>query len=211
MIRTLINHSIVYGLTHTAARGTLLVSLLVLPAILAPADYGALALLTLAGNRAAVIVPLQVAQGLARFYGAAPSDAAKGEYASSAWWFTLASQLLFLAAGQAFAAWGTAALLGDQAYRSVFRIALLVMVLNSLFFFLQSQFRWAVRRGEFVTVTMIYSILTLALSIGLALASPDPLRGVVAGQAIGAAAAVLWGAWRLRGLLWSAPRAASVP
>ena len=49
MIRTLLNHSIVYGLTHTAARGTLLVSLLVLPAILAPADYGALAMLTLAG------------------------------------------------------------------------------------------------------------------------------------------------------------------
>ncbi|HEV2866485.1 MAG TPA: hypothetical protein VGX37_08210, partial [Allosphingosinicella sp.] len=68
MIRTLISHSLVYGLTNIAARGALLVSLLVLPMILPPTDYGALAMLALAGNLASVIVPLQVSQGLARHH-----------------------------------------------------------------------------------------------------------------------------------------------
>lgn len=208
MIRTLFNHSIVYGLTHAAARGTLLVSLLVLPAILAPADYGALAMLTLAGNVAGLVVPLQVTQGLARHYGPAASEEERRSYASSAWWFTLGAQLMFLALGLSFAGWGTRWLLGQQAYLPVFRIALAVMVLNSLFFFLQSQFRWAFRQGDFVAVTLVYSVLTLGLSLGFALTWSDSLRGVVVGQAIGAAAAVAWGVWRLRSSLFGAADAA---
>ena len=208
MIRALLSHSVVYGLTTVAARGTLLVSLLVLPALLDPADYGALAMFAVAGHLVAAVVPLQVVQGLARHYGAADSPEEKMRYASSAWWFALGAHLLFLISGQAFAAWGTDQLVGDQDYRLVFRIALLVMVLNSLFFFLQSQFRFAFRQGEFVAVTMIYSITTLALSIGLALAWPAPLAGVVIGQALGGGAAVLWAVWRLRQILWLAPEAA---
>lgn len=207
MIRTLVSHSLLYGVTHIAARGTLLVSLLVLPAILAPADYGALAMLTLAGSLAAAVVPLQVAQGLARQFDAEREEADKRRFSSSAWWFTIATQIVFLIAGQIFADWGTALLLGDQGYRAAFRIALAVMVLNSLFFFLQSQFRWAFRRSDFVVVTLIYSLLTLSLSIGLALLSPAPLRGVLTGQAIGAGAAVAWGVWRLRDHLLGTPDA----
>ena len=198
MIRALLNHSIVYGFTHAAARGTLLISLLVLPAILTPADYGALAMLTLAANLGALIVPLQISQGLARHYGAAATEEEKRAYASSAWWFTLAAQLLFLLFGLVVAGWGTEQLLGDAGYRPIFRVALLVMVLNSLFFFVQSQFRWAFRRGEFVAVTLVYSVLTLLLSLGFALTWTDPLRGVIVGQASGGAVAVAWGAWRLR-------------
>jgi len=201
MIRTLLSHSLVYGLTYTAARGTLVVSLLVLPAILAPAEYGALAMLTLVGNLVAVVVPLQVAQGLARHQGAAASQQERDLYAGSAWWFTLVAQIVFLGLGEAFAGWGTAQVLGDPAYLPVFRIALVVMVLNSLFFFIQSQFRWTFRPGDFVIVSLLYSLLTLGLSIGLALVWPDPLRGVVIGQAIGGAVAVAWGAWRLRARL----------
>lgn len=206
MIRTLLSHSLVYGLTNIAARGALLVSLLVLPAILAPADYGALAMLTLVGNLAGVVVPLQVAQGLARHYGAAASQAEKDRYASSAWWFTLAAQLVFLGSGLAFAEPATAWILGDAGYVPVLRVALVVMVLNSLFFFLQSQFRWAFRPGDFVAASLTYSFLTLALSIGLALLWPVPLLGVVIGQAAGAAVAVLWAVCRLRAHILARPR-----
>jgi len=203
MIRTLVSHSLVYGLTHIAARASLLIALLVLATILPPADYGALAMLTLVGNLAGIIVPLQVAQGLARHHGAAPTAADKDLYSGSAWRFTLAAQLLFLAAGEAFAAMATQWVLGEAGYVPVFRIALLVMVLNGLFFFLQSQFRWAFRPGDFVAISLIYSFLTLGLAVGLALLWPVPLEGAVIGQAAGAAAAVLWGAWRLRQHLWA--------
>ncbi len=208
MIRTLLSHSLVYGLTNIAARGALLVSLLVLPAILAPADYGALAMLTLVGNLAGVVVPLQVAQGLARHYGAAAGQAEKDRYASSAWWFTVGAQLAFLALGQALAEPATMWILGDAGYVPAVRVALIVMVLNSLFFFLQSQFRWAFRPGDFVAASLTYSFLTLGLSIGLALVWPVPLVGVFVGQAAGAAVAVVWAAWRLRAHILAPPRGA---
>ncbi|MDQ4086654.1 MAG: oligosaccharide flippase family protein [Pseudomonadota bacterium] len=205
MIRTLLSHSLVYGLTTIAARGALLVSLLVLPAILAPADYGALAMLALVGNLAAVVVPLQVGQGLARHYGAARGEAEKRLYASSAWWFSVFAQLSFLALGQVFAQRATVWVLGDGAYVPAVRIALVVMVLNSLFFFLQSQFRWAFRPRDFVIASLTYSFLTLGLSVGFALLWPVPLLGVLAGQAAGAAAGVLWAIWRLRDNILARP------
>jgi len=197
MIRTLVSHSLVYGLTNIAARASLFVSLLVLPTILEPVDYGALAMLTLVGNLAAIVVPMQVAQGLARHHGVAGSEAEKDLYSSTAWWFTVFASLTFFAAGQAAAPWATHLILGDEIYTPVLRIALAVMFLNTLFFFLQSQFRWSFRPGDFVIVSLTYSVLTLGLSVGLALAAPLPLEGVVIGQAIGAGIAVIWGMWRL--------------
>lgn len=198
MIRSLLSHSVTYGLTNIVARGSLLVSLLVLAGILGPTDYGALVMLALIGILAALVVPLQVSQGLARYYSGSKDEAERNAYASSAWWFTLAGQLLFLVTCQAFAPWLTDRILGSTAYLGAFRIALVMMVFSSLFQFIQGQFRWAFRPRDFVAVSLIYSLLVPGLSISLALVAPNRLEGALLGQAVGIAAAVAWGGWRLR-------------
>jgi O-antigen/teichoic acid export membrane protein len=209
VIRSLLSHSVTYGVTNIVARGSLLVSLLVLAGILGPTDYGALAMLTLAGNLAAMVVSLQVSQGLARFYGASKNETERNELASSAWWFTVAGQLLFLVACLVFAPWLTDRILGGEAYLGAFRIALVAMVFNALFLFIQGQFRWAFRPRDFVIISLVYSALVPALSIVLALSAPVPIEGAFLGQAVGVAAAAAWGCWRLRDQLLrpiSAPR-----
>ena len=198
MIRSLLSHSVTYGLTNIVARGSLLVSLLVLAGILGPTDYGALAMLTLVGNLAALVVPLQVSQGLARYYIGSADEEERNAYASSAWWFTLAGLLLFLVVCQAFAPWLTDRILGSSAYVGAFRIAVVMMVFNALFLFIQGQFRWAFRQRDFVIVSLVYSLLAPGLSIALALAAPVRIEGAFLGQAVGIAAAVAWGGWRLR-------------
>lgn len=201
MIDSLLRHSVTYGLTNIVARGSLLVSLLVLAGILGPTDYGALAMLTLVGTLAALVVTLQVSQGLARYYSGSKDEGERTAFASSAWWFTLAGQLLFLVVCQAFAPWLIDRVLGSRAYLGAFRIALVVMVFNGLFLFIQAQFRSAFRPRDFVIVSLIYSLFASGLSIALAMAAPVPIEGAFLGQAVGTAAAVAWGGWRLRGQL----------
>ena len=204
MMDRLLQHSLVYGSATILARGTLVVALLVLPFILAPAEYGALAMIATLTALTALVVPLEIAQGLARFYPGASKDEKPG-YASTAWWFTLAMLVLFVVLAEAAAGPLNRLILGDDAYLGAFRIAITLTALSCLFYFLQGQCRWEFRPGDFVLVSLVFSFLTLALSLLLGALADNALLGVVAGQLIGAAIAVVLAAWRLRRSLTAAP------
>jgi len=146
----------------------------------------------------AVVVPLEVSQGLARHYAPA-KPAEKEAYASSAWSFLLLALAAFLILGQVFAGPLNRLILGDPAYLTAFRIALLYMALNCLFLFLQNQCRWEFRTPEYVIISLLFSFLTLGLGLGLGVAMEPPLTGVVLGQTIGAVVAVGLGTYVLRG------------
>ena len=198
MIDKAIRQSVAYGTATILSRATLLVALLVLPFILTPADYGALAMIVTIAALVAIIVPLEVSQGLARHYAPArPAD--KEAYASSAWSFLLLMLAGFLILAQVFAAPLNRLILGDPAYLTAFRIALVLMALNCLFYFLQNQCRWEFRTPEYVIISLLFSFMTLGLGLGMGVVMEPPLTGVVLGQAIGAALAVGLGIHVLRG------------
>ena len=197
MIDKAMRQSVAYGTATILSRATLLVALIVLPFILTPADYGALSMIVTIAALIAVIVPLEVSQGLARHYASAKA-AEKEAYASSAWSFLLLAVLAFLLLGQVLAEPLTRLILGDPVYLTMFRIALVYMALNCLFLFLQNQCRWEFRTAEYVLISLLFSFATLGLGLGLGVVLEPPLSGVVLGQAIGAAAAVGLGALVLR-------------
>lgn len=197
MIRQFANDSIAYGIASMLSRATLLVALLVLPFILTPRDYGALSMIVTVAALVAIIAPLEVSQGLARFYPPSPPKLKKG-YASSALTFLLAMLVSFLLLGQALAEPLCTLVLGDPSYVGVFRVALVLMALNCVFYFLQNQCRWEFRTAEYVLISLVFAFLTLALSIGLGLLVDPPLLGVVLGQALGAGIAVGLGGFGLR-------------
>ena len=197
MVGQAVRQSAVYGTATILSRATLLVSLLVLPYILTPRDYGALSMLVTVTALVVIVVPLEVSQALARFYAPA-SAAAKKAYASSARSFLLLTLLAFLVVGQALAEPLCMLILGDPAFLSAFRIALLQMALYCLFLFHQNQCRWEFRTAEFVLISLVFSFFTLALSLGLGFLIDPPLVGVVLGQLAGAAVAAGLGAFGLR-------------
>ena len=192
-----LSHSLSYGAATIISRGTLLVALLVFPALLQPADYGALAMVLAIAALVNLIVPVEVTQGLARYYPeSAPGD--KKLYASAAWWFSLAMLGAFLTLGQLFADPLCRLILGSADYILPFRVGLLLMAGNTIFYTIQSQFRWEFRPSDYVVVSCVYSLLTLALSVLLAWLASPPLLGILAGQFIGAAIAIIVGMDRLR-------------
>ena len=144
----------------------------------------------------AILVPLEVSQGLARHYASA-AEGAKKAYASAAWTFLLLMLAGFLVLGQLFAAPLCILILGDTDFLTAFRVALVLMALNCVFYFLQNQCRWEFRTAEYVLISLVFAFLSLALSLGLGILIDTPLVGVVLGQALGAAAAVALGAFGL--------------
>ena len=75
MIRRLVEHTAAYTLANLASRGTVLIWLIVLPSFLSAADYGVLGLIITTAALVNLLIPLEVTQGLARYYPTAePRD-----------------------------------------------------------------------------------------------------------------------------------------
>jgi O-antigen/teichoic acid export membrane protein len=197
MMQRVIGDSLAYGTATILSRATLMVALLVLPFILSPREYGALSMIVTVAALVAILAPLEIAQGLARFYATAESSAKKA-WAGTAWTFLVVMSAAFLTLGQLLAEPLATLIFGDAGYLTVFRIALLFMTVNCVFLFLQNQFRWEFRAAEYVLISLVFSFLTLALSIGLGLLFDRPLLGVVLGQTLGAIIAVALGVFGLR-------------
>ncbi|HEY0042972.1 MAG TPA: lipopolysaccharide biosynthesis protein [Allosphingosinicella sp.] len=202
MIREFLGKSIFFGVITVISRSAAVISLLVLPYILDPSAYGALAMISLTSMFVLAMVPLQITQGLARYYSTGPAGE-RERYVATAWLFTLLQYGLFLAISMPltgpisellFAGSGSEI----RSYQMAMPTALLAIVSNGLFFFVQTQLRWSMRTGGFAAVSIIYSFLTLGLSVGLGAAADHPFRGVITGQLLAALIATAIGIWLLR-------------
>lgn len=196
MIRALATQSILYGGVTIASRGASVFLLLILAAFMAPSDYGALGVLLAINALIVVVVPLEVSQGLARHYPAA-NDEEKLVFASTAWWFTCATTLLFLALSEAAARPLCQFVLGSDGHLTAFRLSIAMMALNILLYLIQAQLRWEFRAGAYAQSSLLFSMLGLALSTGLGLSLPNALVGVILGQVTAAAAATALGLYQL--------------
>ncbi len=197
MIQRLLQHSAAYTVANLCSRGTVFIWLLVLPSFLSAADYGALGLIITTAALVNVLIPLEITQALARYYPPAEPPE-KQRYVSTAWTFTLAVLAIAAGAAMLLARPLCELLLGDLGYLTAFRMALALFVLNTGFYFIQSQLRWDFRSRDYTRVTIVFAIATLVLSIGFAATFADPLTGVIAGQVAGLAIGVGLGLFALR-------------
>jgi len=200
MSRQLLGQTAAYTFATMISRGATVVMLVVLPAFVSVADYGVLGLVATASSLVPVLCSLETGQALARYFPTADT-ADKARYLRTAWTFTLLMLAAAALLSLAFSAPLTSALLGPPRLLPTFCAAVLLCSVNTLFLFVQNQFRWEFRATDFVATSIVFSVATLVLSLGLMVLLTDPLLGVIVGQAIGAAAGLAVGARRLRGRL----------
>lgn len=198
MIRAVLRDSFVYGIASILSRGLALFVLPIYTRVLAPADYGALDMITTLGALANLVVALEVSQGLARFWPECTTVDEQRRLASSAWWFSVAMYALFLSASLFGVEWINSYLLGNVRFITAMRLSLVFISLNGLFCLLQNQFRWELRSREYAGVSVIYSALMLGLGALFAYGLHLGLIGIMWGQILAAAVAngIAW--WRLR-------------
>lgn len=198
MIRELIGHSAAYTFSNLLARATTLVWLVVLPSFMSPADYGVLGLVITTAALVNVLVPLEVGQGMARFYATAP-ESERGSWAATAWTFTIFMLSATAALALVLSPWLNQRLLGPSGYLADFRLAILYFVLNTSFLFVQNLFRWQFKTVDYAIATTAGALITLVLSTGLAASLPNALGGVLVGLLAGTGAGLALGLVGLRG------------
>lgn len=197
MMRALLGQGAVYAGATILARGASVALLIVLPLFLSPTEYGVLSLILAISALVVSNAPMEVTQGLVRYFPTA-SDRAKRAYASAALYFSLLCFLLFSLVALTLSGPLNAVLFGSPRYEPAFRLGVILIALNGVYYFVQNQFRWEMRPWDYAAVSLVFSTLTFGLAWAFAARSPQALVGVLAGQIAAVTLAVLIGFWKLR-------------
>ncbi len=199
MIRSFFRDSLVYGFATVISQGLAFFLVPLYTRVLSPGDYGALEMLMIFGNFANVSIALEVSQGMSRHYCDAPTKEEKQKYASTALWFTLGMNAVFIFACFLFAGSINTLLLGKSGLISAFRLGVVFISLNGLFILVLNQLRWELRSREYALVSILYSLTTMSAAATLTYGLGWGLNGVLLGQMLGASCGALTGLWLLRG------------
>ncbi len=198
MLKAVLRDSLVYGLASVLSKGLVIFLLPLYTRVLSPGDYGAYDLLITLGALANLVVALEIAQGLARYWADAPEPAARKRLASTGLWFSVLMYALFLIVGLLAAPQLNALLLGEARYLDAFRLGVSFIAVNGIYYLLLNQFRWELRSKAYGLASVAYALFTLLFALVFCLWLGLGLVGVMLAQLLAALLAVLLCLWLLR-------------
>jgi O-antigen/teichoic acid export membrane protein len=186
VLKRLASDVVIYGLSSALARSVGLLLLPLLARHLTPAEYGTAELLAVCFVLANLVLPLEVTQAVARFFGDAAGPREREDYAWTAFWFTAgvfaALVLVVGAAPEPLAR----ALLGSEEYADVLRIAALAMGGQALLYVVQGQLRWALQPLALAVLNLCAAAVAALAAVVLVGLLHGGLAGYIAGQALAA-------------------------
>lgn len=143
-------------------------------------------------------IALEVSQGVARFYASESDRARQIGYASSAFWFTVGSYSLFALAALGFAPVVAESIMGQKNLEAAFKIGVVHIWANGLFYLIQNQFRWELRSAHYASVSIVMSVVTALVSVWLTWFLDFGLLGLLSGLAVGSVTGTVMGLYWLR-------------
>jgi len=191
MLRSFLHDSAVYGVASFLARGVSIFLVPIYTRVLAPADYGAIDIVTIVAGIVASVIPLEIGQAVARFFPDQPEDDAKRGYASTSLWYATLSYSAFLIVAWVLGDRIASILLGPGYGGSLIRIAAIAMCGNGIFYIIQSQLRWSLRAREYALAGVVYTIASIGTSVVLVVGLQMGVFGVFVGQSAGAGVGIV--------------------
>ncbi len=185
MLRQFFKDSAIYGATSLLSQG---ISLLLLPLytrVLSPTDYGIVDILTVFAALVNLTIALEISQGLARYFADAKTDSARTGYASTALWFTAGVYTLFAAIAYLSSAPLSQWLLEAQAREGIFRIAVLSLWGNGIFYLALNQLRWQLQPKLYGITSLVFTLVAMGVTVTLVLGFGLGVSGVLYGQLVG--------------------------
>lgn len=198
MLRIFLRDSFSYAIPAFVSRGLSLLLIPIYSRVLTPSNFGALDMLLVFGGLINLTIALEVSQGVARFHADSPAGADKVIYSSSAFWFTVGCYSLFcliaLLNSQVLAQW----VMGQSGLEEAFRLGILYISLNGIFYLIQNQFRWELRSRRYAESSLLVTFVTAAAVIWFTYALDLGVLGLLGGMSLGAALGIMYGCWHLR-------------
>jgi Membrane protein involved in the export of O-antigen and teichoic acid len=199
LVFSVIKDGLIYTLPSIVSRGIYIFLIPLYTRVLSTAQYGAWDMLLMFANLVQVTVALEVSQAEARFYPEEKDEESKRLYASTALWFTVFTNGIFCFAAQIWAPGLTRLILGSAEYVTAFRVCLIYIFLNSLFYLMQNQFRWELKADKYSIMSVIVSLVTAGLSFVLSYLLKMGLSGILLASIFGTGTGCVYGLVFLRG------------
>lgn len=184
MLRRLLKDSAIYTASTLLSRGIALLMIPFYTRALSPEEYGVMDMLTIFGILATQVITLQITQGLARYFADA-DDLERRTLASSGLWFSLSGLAIFGTAGWLLAAPLSRILLGS-AHVDVFRLSVLAVVGNGMFYFFQNQLRWQLQPLRYGIASLLYAVTNAGIAFYTIYIAQAGVGGFFAAQIVGA-------------------------
>lgn len=186
MLKRLASDVLVYGLSSAAARSVGILLLPLLARHLSAAEYGVAELLAASFVLLNLVLPLEVSQAVARFFGDAGTARAREDYAWTAFWFTAGAFGALVLLVWALPETASRALLGSEEHARVLRIAVLAMAGQALLYLVQGQLRWAMQAGALAALNLCAAAASVALAVLFLAGLQGGLAGYMTSQALAA-------------------------
>jgi O-antigen/teichoic acid export membrane protein len=198
MIRRFFRDSAIYTIPSILSYGISFFLIPLYTRVLTPSDYGALDMITIFGSLIALTVALEISQGVSRFYLDEKTDDGKKVLVSTALWFTVLMFTAFLIAAFAFAPELSLIVIGASGLDDVFRLGVIFIWMNGLFYLLRNQLRFELRSEAYSIVSTVQSLTTAGASVLLVYVFHFGIYGFLIGMIIGTAAGVFLGLYYLK-------------
>jgi O-antigen/teichoic acid export membrane protein len=198
LIRSLIKDTFIYGAAAIFSKGLMILLLPIYTRVLSTTDYGAYDLFVTIFVLANLIVAFEISQGLARFWVDEQDTRTRNCLASTALWFSVFMYGFFTATTLLFSSELNDWLLGDARFLDSFRLGVVFITFNGIYYLLLNQFRWELRSREYALISIAYALLTLISASVFCIWQDMGLRGVMLAQLFAALLTVLLSLWLLR-------------
>jgi O-antigen/teichoic acid export membrane protein len=166
--------------------------------VLTPADYGSFDLFMVLAGILNLTLPLEITQGVARYYACEKDKSRKVGFACTAFWFTFGVYATFSLFAFVATEFLSNIVLGQHGLESEFRIGVLYLFCTGLFNVVQNQFKWELRGREYAISAVLVAVCTAVSSTVFAYFLNWGLDGVLLGMFIGQFIGVSFGILRLR-------------
>lgn len=191
MLRAFIKDSAIYTVSIILSRGISILLVPIYTRVFSPADYGVIDILAVVANLVNLTIALEVSQAVARFFVEMKTVEEKRAYVSTALWFTVIVNVIFVIVAQYYCNTIGPWVLGASYNETLFRVAVLSIAASGIFYLFQNQLRWQLQSFHYAitsVITLLVSVsITLALIFGAKLGLISVFYGQLAGNAVGAA------------------------
>lgn len=198
MIRRFFHDSAIYTIPSILSYGISFFLIPLYTRVLTPSNYGALDMITVFSSLIALTVVLEISQGVSRFYRDEKTEENKKVLASTSLWFTILMFSVFLVIALAFAPELSLIVIGLPGLDDVFRLGVVFIWINGLFYLLRNQLRFELRSEAYSIVNIVQSLTTAGASVLLAYVFHFGIYGFLAGMIIGTAAGTSIGLYYLK-------------
>lgn len=198
MLRVLLKDSAIYTIPALVSRGLSFFLIPLYTRVLSPENYGSLDLLMVFTSLANLTVALEVSQGVARFYTEESDCDRKAAYASSALWFAVGCYTVFTIFAILYSETLSVWVMGRSGLVLAFRIGIVYIWANGIFYLIQNQLRWELRSRAYAVVSLLAAFSSTIAVVGLTYGLKLGLEGLLFGQLVGILIGSVYGFWSLR-------------